>query len=621
MQGLLIVFLAVVGVGGGKDEAPPVSLLTDAVRGPSGDVYIADPGLGRIVCVSPEWGAPRTIVRFESGDPIRWPAKLALGGEGRLFVCDPMTHRVAQIDLESSQVRILAGTGRPGLDRDGVAAELPLSHPSAIAWDGDRTLAIADFGNRALRILDLETGQIRTLVGGHRLTKRGQAESVLEGAHRIWPSDVDFGPDGKLYALDIGRLAAVEIDPESGELQEVEGTTSAVDSGNVSHDLRVASRRGFAVAPGGRLLFAEASAGRVTEWTPGSSRTRALLDDGLARPVAVSVDSSGALLIIDADSATVLAFDAKGGVSKLYRSEQPPPDRFERRLEVVRKEPDPDVIRDEAVRSAILETGRPWWVRHQPTGIDFLLVPPGQYTRGARSTEEDVRGDARPPHEVTISRAFYVSRTEVTNRQYRVFSPDHHTVLSANHPLDEVLAATTMNGDDQPATNLCWYDANDFARRFRFRLPTEGEWEYFARAGAETRYPWGEDLAGGEGWASLPGASVAEHIHRELQIVPFEDGHLLTAPVASFHANAFGLYDVVGNVWEWCADWYGEDEYERCQEGAVDPEGPEGGDRKTLRGSSWQNPFTGSPLLSFRAQTRPTAHFVLSRGMRVVLDL
>ncbi|MCA8948121.1 MAG: SUMF1/EgtB/PvdO family nonheme iron enzyme, partial [Planctomycetes bacterium] len=107
---------------------------------------------------------------------------------------------------------------------------------------------------------------------------------------------------------------------------------------------------------------------------------------------------------------------------------------------------------------------------------------------------------------------------------------------------------------------------------------------------------------------------------RESHPQPFEDGHLLTAPVGTLRANGFGVHDLIGNAWEWLADWYAADEYERCRHGVVDPRGPLSGSRRVLRGSSWRSPFVGSPRTGFRGQSVPDTHQTLARGFRVVLE-
>jgi formylglycine-generating enzyme required for sulfatase activity/sugar lactone lactonase YvrE len=580
---------------------------------------VADPGRGVILCVSEHWGAPRVVASFDGSGPLVWPGRLALGPAGSLFVADARTHRVARVDLESGGVEVVAGTGHPGLDVDGPAREVALSHPAGLAWDGGRRLALADLGNRAVRVLDLEDGTLTTVAGGSLSTRTTTRDGFFNVGSRMLPGDVAFDADGSLLVLDLRLRAVLRV--RDGELVEVEGSGNTRDQGDSATDWRIAARRDFSRAPDVSLLFAEGPAGRTTRLAPGAAQTLAPAASGMAWPAAVDVDADGRIYAVDAHRGLLLRFDTDGGDPvRLHRSPTPPPEAAEGVLTVVRAEPDPAVVADPAVRAAILASGHPWHVRHAASGLEFVLVPAGRFTRGARSSAEDVRGDARPAHEVRFGRPLYVSRTEVTNAQYRSLDPNHISLLSLHHDLNPTLGALSFDADAQPATNLCWYDADGYARRWGMRLPTEAEWEYFARAGGDTRYPWGDAEADGRGWANLADPDLTESIAIEVHPFPFSDGHLVTAPVGSFRSNAFGLYDVTGNVWEWCADWYAEDEYARCADGVDDPTGPATGDSRLLRGGSWQVPFQGSAMLSFRGATNPTAHHVLSRGVRVVLE-
>ena len=595
------------------------SLFTDVVVAPDGDVYVADPGRGEILCVSERWGPPRVVARCDDAGPLRWPGRLALGPAGSLFVADTRSHRVGRVDLQSGAIEVLAGTGRPGLDADGPALERPLSHPAGLAWDGGRRLAIADLGNRAVRILDLEDGTLTTVVGGALATRLVVSEGVFTATGRVLPADVAFDAKGDLLVLDLRRQALLRA--ADGECLVVPGSETPDDSGDVGADGRIAGRRDFARGPDGSLWFATGPAGRLDRLAPDETALRSVAADTLTWPSAVDVDADGRLYVVDAQLGLLLRLEPDGGSPRrLHRSPTPPPEAAAATLQVVRAEPDPAVVGDPAVRAAIVASGHPWHVRQAATGIEFVLVPAGNDTRGARDAVEDVRGDARPAHTVTFTRPLYVTRTEVTNAQYRTLDPNHVSLLSFHHDLNATLAALSFDDDAQPATNLCWYDADGFARRWGLRLPTEAEWEYGARAGVDTRYPWGDDEAGGAGWANLADPDLTDSIAIEVHPFPFRDGHLVTAPVGSLRPNAFGLYDMTGNVWEWCADWYAADEYSRCAEGVRDPTGPARGDARVLRGGSWQVPFEGSAQLSFRGVTRPTAHHVLSRGVRVVLD-
>jgi formylglycine-generating enzyme required for sulfatase activity len=142
-----------------------------------------------------------------------------------------------------------------------------------------------------------------------------------------------------------------------------------------------------------------------------------------------------------------------------------------------------------------------------------------------------------------------------------------------------------------PIVNLSWNDASDFCRHAGGRLPSEAEWEYAARGGrAGARYVWGNEptpLVGGRRHANVGD----ERAKRKVQCDScgwfdgYDDGFIYTAPVGTFPANGFGLFDMAGNVWEWTGDWYAERYYDNSP--AQDPPGREYGQWRTLRGGSW----------------------------------
>jgi formylglycine-generating enzyme len=137
---------------------------------------------------------------------------------------------------------------------------------------------------------------------------------------------------------------------------------------------------------------------------------------------------------------------------------------------------------------------------------------------------------------------------------------------------------------DLPVVMVSWLDADAYCRHRGKRLPTEAEWEYAMRAGTNgTRFPWGDrPERAGKGMGLNFWQGPHEHNQRA-------DGYLYLSPVKAFPPNAFGLYDPVGNVWQWVQDWYAEDTYEkdRARGVARNPRGPSNGKRKASRGGSW----------------------------------
>ena len=199
------------------------------------------------------------------------------------------------------------------------------------------------------------------------------------------------------------------------------------------------------------------------------------------------------------------------------------------------------------------------------TAFTFVEIPAGKFSMGSPEAEVGRVRDEGPVHEVTISRPFWLGKFEVTQAQWR-------TVTQENPSTFQDFAASAAH----PVEGVSWSDAQAFIARLnargvgRFRLPTEAEWEYAARAGSSTRFPWGED----PDYRELP---------RHAWFYSRAEGR--SHPVGEKLPNAFGLHDVFGSVWEWCADWFGP-----YPVGAVaDPRGPAEGAQRIIRGGSWFN--------------------------------
>jgi formylglycine-generating enzyme required for sulfatase activity len=185
-------------------------------------------------------------------------------------------------------------------------------------------------------------------------------------------------------------------------------------------------------------------------------------------------------------------------------------------------------------------------------GMSFVFIEPGTFMMGS-----DGESDERPVHYVTLTKGYYMQTTEVTQGQWRK--------VMGNNP-------SNFNncGDDCPVEQVSWDDIQEFIKKLdrmeghsRYRLPTEAEWEYACRAGSDTPYA-NDNSLDSMGW--YDGNSRSK-----------------THTVAQKQPNNWGLYDMHGNVWEWCQDGYGD-----YSSGSVsDPEGASSGSRRVLRGGSW----------------------------------
>jgi len=206
-------------------------------------------------------------------------------------------------------------------------------------------------------------------------------------------------------------------------------------------------------------------------------------------------------------------------------------------------------------------------------GMEFLKIPPGSFMMGSPEKEQ-FRDEDETPHLVRLTRAFFIQETEVTQAQWKA-------VMGSNPSFFRDC------GDNCPVERVSWNDATRFLEALngrgegRYRLPTEAEWEYACRAGSATPFSWGDapDCRMGL-FNNNPRRGVAKCL-AEVLARGLKPGS--TAPVRSYPPNKWGLYDMHGNVWEWCQDWYGP--YPKGE--VTDPKGPEQGSFKVRRGGSW----------------------------------
>ncbi|MBT3202139.1 MAG: SUMF1/EgtB/PvdO family nonheme iron enzyme [Phycisphaerales bacterium] len=241
--------------------------------------------------------------------------------------------------------------------------------------------------------------------------------------------------------------------------------------------------------------------------------------------------------------------------------------------------------------------------------IKLVKVPAGKFTMGSPTSEKRRTHDKResPQREVTISKAFHMGVCEVTRSQFAAFVKDANYKTQAEHEgwgfawngrvWDKVAGASWKKvgfeqASDHPVLCVSYDDTIAFCRWLSkktsrpVRLPTEAQWEYACRAGTKTAYVWGDKWDDGKGWANASDASAKKRF-RGWRSFFWDDGYVFTSPVGKYKANAFGLYDMHGNAWEWCADWYARDYYKTAPN--VDPLGPETGSTRVIRGGGWMS--------------------------------
>ena len=208
------------------------------------------------------------------------------------------------------------------------------------------------------------------------------------------------------------------------------------------------------------------------------------------------------------------------------------------------------------------QEGKPVSIIREKDGAVMMLIPAGEFQMG--SPEGGGNDNERPQHIVFLD-AFYIDKYEVTNAQYKMFMD------ATGHKAPYYWDDPKYNAPNQPVVGVTWDDANAYAEWVGARLPTEAEWEKSARGGlVGKKYPWGDDITHNDANYSGTGG---------------KDQWEQTSPVGSFAPNGYGLYDMAGNVLEWCADWYDQNYYATSPKS--NPTGPSSGSSRVVRGGSW----------------------------------
>jgi formylglycine-generating enzyme required for sulfatase activity len=244
--------------------------------------------------------------------------------------------------------------------------------------------------------------------------------------------------------------------------------------------------------------------------------------------------------------------------------------------------------------------------------IAMVSIPAGTFPMG----DTDTLTGGNPVHTVTLG-AFTISRTLITQAQYGA-------VMGVNPSLFD-------SGGSRPVEQVSWFDATLFCNKLSklarkdtvyafsgsddttvaidytkdgYRLPTEAEWEYACRAGSTTAFYWG---------GGYPPLTAADSAAVDANAVWLENSSGATQPVGTKKPNSWGLYDMAGNVWEWCNDWDGD----YADSSQVNPAGPPGGYYRIRRGGSWDNAYALNLTSAFRS-SQPPAYSYGSLGFRVV---
>lgn len=297
-------------------------------------------------------------------------------------------------------------------------------------------------------------------------------------------------------------------------------------------------------------------------------------------------------------------------------------------------------------------------------GMKFILIPAGEFMMGSDESPEVLSkvytqyeyrrvqelADEAPVHRVRITQPFYLAQYEVTVGQFRRFIatsdyiPESETDGTGGYGYNTDYDPTKSlsgdafegrdpkyswrnlgfaQGDNHPVLNVTWNDAMALAKwlsekeGIKYRLPTEAEWEYACRAGTRTRYASGDNPESLIELANTFDSDTKVYWPRWAQFALLgHDGFAFTSPVGSFAPNAWGLYDMHGNVWEWVSDWYANDYYARSS--VDDPQGPMEGSVRVRRGGSWHT-WALYARSSYRNWISPNSRYALI-GIRLVRE-
>jgi formylglycine-generating enzyme required for sulfatase activity len=418
------------------------------------------------------------------------------------------------------------------------------------------------------QVLQLVAGGVPSQRAAALVTQRGidflPDEQYLDMLHTAGGDDTLLAAVREAGAAATGKLvvvtspgAEVRLD---GELQGRANTQGelAVRPKLGSHTVRVSSKgkkdfeQNVTVA-GAQPTHIEA---RLVD-APGSIRVRTLAGasvslDGVSRG---SADSNGELVLADISP----------GAHELRVSAPLKKDYRESVKVVGAEENRPQITLEDALRV------------NPKDGLKYIWIPPGTFMMGCSPGDNECQANEKPAHLVTISRGFWIGQTPVTVGAYKRFAGATGRQMPKASGFNR---AWTDEG--MPIVNENWHDAHDYCAWAGGRLPTEAEWEYAARGGSATaRYGPIDEVA----WYDKNSGKRAHDVGQK-------------------RANGFGLYDILGNVWEWASDWHDESYYQSSH--SQDPTGSASGSARVLRGGSWfDNP--SYVRVSYRGRFNPTS--------------
>jgi len=448
--------------------------------------------------------------------------------------------------------------------------------------------------------------------GSFELEAGTRSVELRLAGHETWKRDIQVIAD---QPQTLGPIALVRADAQLHLESDPPGAQIVVDNespGRTPMDLRLASREKHEIS---LFKIGHELATRTVELEPGERKHLAVKLEPRIGVVDLITQPAGATLSVDgkptgeaSQKLQLLASPHTLVIRKQGYAEQ--------RITVTPRPGFPQRIEITLARSGAPPT--PSGARPVATslGQELVRVKPGTFTMGSRRGEPGRRPN-EAERRVELTRPFYISAKEVTNREFREFSPEY---------APGSFAGFDLAGDEQPASRGAWRDAVLFCNWLSrkeglppayeargddfvliepvgtgYRLPTEAEWAWAARfaAGASNqRFPWGDQAEPPPGSGNYADASAAGIVSSAL--LAYRDGFPVSAPVGTNGANKLGLFDVGGNVAEWVNDRYGIQPSSSSDAPVKDPTGPRTGGLRVIRGSSWKQASETQLRLAYR---------------------
>jgi formylglycine-generating enzyme required for sulfatase activity len=565
----------------GYVDGPAATALFNSPEGiaadSSGNLYVADSVNQRIRKITPN-GEVTTLAGtgeeghangFSSSATFQFPGGLAVDSTGNLYVADYFNQRIRKISA-SGEVTTLAGSGKEG-HADGRGSVASFSRPSGVAVDSSGIVYVADSMNELIRKITPD-GEVTTLAGSG---KDGRADGRGRAASFYYPQEIAVDSTGNLYVADTGNSLVRKITP-TGMVTTLagkgyRGTADGRGAAAYFYDpqaVAVDSSGYVYVAEADNLIRRVSPDGVVTTLAGSGSKGHA---DGAGaaasfnRPTGIALGPSGIFYITDTDNNTIRTM-------RLITVAAPPQPAQAAQTPPSAQAPQEVAPVPAAPAAAPVQQG-------PVSAGEIVTVEGGTFTMGSPAAETGRSGD-EVQHQVTIF-SFQIGKYDVTQELYQA-------VMGGN--------PSHFKGDPSllPVEAVSWFDAIVFCNKLSernglqkvyaingttvmadwtangYRLPTEAEWEYAARGGqkglAEYHPYAGSDSVDNAGWYS-------------------QNSGKMSHPVGQKAPNALGLYDMSGNVYQWCWDWYGR----YPSDPQKDPRGAPTGTWRIYRGGGWIN--------------------------------